>query len=106
MPQGTYLFIPTACIQRHPKHWPDPERFDPDRFAPDKPAPHRFAYFPFSRGQRQCIGDRFAEMEGVMALAMLGRAFKFETVPEKAWSMQLTMTQRPRDDLPLRLAAR
>ena len=41
-----------------------------------------------------------------MALAMLGRAFKFETVPEKAWSIQLTMTQRPRDDLPLRLAAR
>ncbi|MCB0207555.1 MAG: cytochrome P450, partial [Anaerolineae bacterium] len=106
VPKGTYLFIPTACIQRHPKHWPDPERFDPDRFAPDKPAPHRFAYFPFSRGQRQCIGDRFAEMEGVMALAMLGRAFKFETVPEKAWSIQLTMTQRPRDDLPLRLAAR
>ena len=75
IPDGAYILISVIGVHRDPALWADPERFDPDRFGPDTPAPDRWAYLPFSRGRRQCIGDRFALMEMVCALALICRRF-------------------------------
>lgn len=75
IPARSYVLISVYAIHRDPALWAEPERFDPDRFAPDAPPPDRGAYLPFSRGRRQCIGDRFALMEAVCALGLFCRRF-------------------------------
>ena len=67
-------------VTHHDQRWfPDPFRFDPERFLPEARAPRapKFSYFPFGGGARQCIGEQFAWMEGVLLLATLAQRFRF-----------------------------
>ena len=73
-PAKTYFFFSQYVMQRDPEYFPDPLRFDPERFTPEaKAARPRFAYFPFGGGARQCIGESFAWMEGVLILATIAQ---------------------------------
>lgn len=84
-------------MQRNPRLWPDPQRFDPDRFAPEAVrARHRFAYFPFSGGTRKCIGDRFAQMETSLVLATLCQGAALAPDPARAPEPEPALTLRPR----------
>src|SRR5262249_21858929 len=47
------------------------ERFKPERWRDEEPGRPRYAYSPWGGGPRQCIGNGFAEAEGVLALATL-----------------------------------
>ena len=38
-------------------------------------------YIPFSGGPRKCVGDQFALMEAVVALAVVLKRFTFKAVP-------------------------
>ncbi len=96
--QGAFILLPIWSIHRDPDLWPDPERFDPDRFAPDAPTPDRGAYLPFSRGRRQCIGDRFAIMEAVSALAVFCRRFALTPVGALP-RLKPALTLRPADGI-------
>ncbi len=40
-------------------------------------------YIPFSGGPRKCVGDQFALMEAVIALAVTLRRFDFALVPNQ-----------------------
>lgn len=40
-------------------------------------------YIPFSGGPRKCVGDQFALLEAVAAMASLLRHFDFELVPNQ-----------------------
>ena len=44
----------------------------------------RFAYFPFGGGGRQCIGESFAWMEAILALATIAQRWRVELVPGPA----------------------
>ena len=73
---GAGVVISPYVSHRNPRFFPDPERFLPERFATDdRPA---FAYLPFGGGARRCIGEGFARMEAVLAIATLARRFRFE----------------------------
>ncbi len=57
--------------QRNARSFPNPLAFDPDRAAPQQ----RFAYFPFGGGSKMCIGEPFARMEAILAIATIARRF-------------------------------
>ncbi|KAF5303383.1 hypothetical protein FQR65_LT18995 [Abscondita terminalis] len=57
--KGEIIAIPTLAMQRDPKYFPDPERFDPERFSDEnKNSINQYMYIPFGVGPRSCIGNR------------------------------------------------
>jgi cytochrome P450 len=97
LPSGTFFFFSQYIMHRSPEHFPDPLRFDPERFTPEQKASReKFTYFPFGGGGRQCIGEAFAWMEGVLILATLGQQWKLRLVPGQQIDVQPKITLRPR----------
>jgi cytochrome P450 len=48
--------------------------FDPDRFSSERFASiDRWQYLPFSAGPHSCMGDHFAMLEAILALATIAR---------------------------------
>ncbi len=96
-PSGTYFFFSQYIMHRSPEHFPDPLRFDPERFTPEqKMARQKFTYFPFGGGGRQCIGEAFAWMEGILILATLGQQWKLNLVAGQQIAVQPKITLRPK----------
>ncbi|MEM7269951.1 MAG: cytochrome P450 [Pseudomonadota bacterium] len=84
LPVGSMFILSPWHLQRHERLWRDPDSFDPDRWtrAEERDA-QRDAYMPFSAGPRVCTGAGFAMLEGVLLLASLLSAFRFEAVPDR-----------------------
>ncbi|MCB9625093.1 MAG: cytochrome P450 [Sandaracinus sp.] len=97
MPAGSLIFLSPWVVHRHPDHWQSPEGFDPDRFAPGAEAGrHRYAYFPFGGGPRQCIGNNFALMEATLILATMVRDYRLDLVPGFPIELDPQITLRPK----------
>jgi len=78
IPAGSICIVSPFVIQRDPRWFPDPEKFDPERWTPEaREARPKFSYFPFGGGARVCIGERFAWMEGVILLATIAQKWRF-----------------------------
>jgi len=90
------VFFSPFVSHRNPAFFPDPERFDPERFSAEagKSRP-RYAYFPFSGGPRQCIGDAFAKMEAKILLAVLLSRFTLEIDGGHPIGLTPSVTLRP-----------
>ena len=97
IPKGGNVAMAPWVVHRDERFWPDPLRFDPERFAPEaKAARSKFAYFPFGGGARQCIGEPFAWMEGVLILATLAQKWRLRLRPGHRVEPQALITLRPR----------
>ena len=107
LPAGTYFFFSQYITQRDPAWFPDPLHFDPERFTAEaKAARPRFAYFPFGGGNRQCIGESFAWMEGVLILATIAQQWRLELLPDQPIDVQPKITLRPKYPIRMRVEAR
>ncbi|MBV8135208.1 MAG: cytochrome P450 [Deltaproteobacteria bacterium] len=81
VPAGTEIYIPLYFIQRNPKLWEDPDRFDPDRFTPERSKNrHPFAMLPFSAGPRRCIGESLARVEMLMHVVTIAKGLRLRFV--------------------------
>jgi cytochrome P450 len=105
--RGTWFWFFPWVMHRDARWFENPERFDPDRWSGDlaKRIP-RFAYFPFSGGPRQCIGNSFATMELVLCLATITRRFRLEVAPDYELELVPTVTLRPKNGLGVRVVRR
>ncbi len=84
MRAGCTVVVNSMALHRHPDFWVRPDEFDPDRFSRENQRmtiQHPFQYIPFSSGPRNCIGQRFAQMELIVVLANLLSAFTFSLPP-------------------------
>jgi len=79
---GAQIVLSPWHLQRHSRIWDRPDDFDPARWATAEGKDSaRQAYMPFSAGPRVCTGAGFAMIEGVVLLARLLAAYRFERVP-------------------------
>jgi cytochrome P450 len=107
IPPGAHFFFSQYIMGRDPQYFPDPLRFDPDRFTTEaKAARPKFTYFPFGGGNRQCIGESFAWMEGVFSIATLARRWSMSYLSATPPVPQAKITLRPRDPLLMQLIPR
>ena len=107
MPPGTNFFFSQYVIQRSSTYWDDPLTFQPERHTPEnKAGRHRFTYFPFGAGRRQCIGESFAWMEGILSLATVAQRWRMQLLPGQTILPQAKITIRPKYPMLMRLEAR
>ena len=92
---GSIVLVSPWVVHRDARWWSEPLEFRPERWLGDAEASHpRYAYFPFGGGPRKCIGEGFAWMEGVLALATLARRWRLRPVPGAAPTPQPRITLR------------
>ena len=103
-PRNAIILTSQWITHRDPRWYSDPLKFDPERWTPDARATRtKFAYFPFGAGPRQCIGESFAWMEGVLLLASIARNWKFSIVPETRVELLPLITLRPKHGMKLKI---
>lgn len=97
LPAKTTVLMSQFITHRDPRFFPDPLRFDPERFTPEARSRRtKLTYFPFGAGTRQCIGESFAWMEGVLLLATLAQKWKLSLVPGHPVEPEPLITLRPK----------
>jgi cytochrome P450 len=102
IPKDTLVLVCEWSIQRSPRFFRDPQRFDPDRWTQKMRSElPKYAFFPFGGGPRSCIGEGFAWMELAIVLGQLVRDWNFERVPGPKIKPYPTVTLR--SNLPIRL---
>ncbi len=107
LPAKTTVLISQFITHRDERFFPDPLRFDPERFTPEAKARRtKFTYFPFGAGFRQCIGESFAWMEGVLLLATLGQRWKLKLVPGHRVEPEPLITLRPKYGMKMQVEPR
>lgn len=107
LPAKTTVLMSQFITHRDPRFFPDPLRFDPERFTPEaRSRRQKFTYFPFGAGVRQCIGESFAWMEGVLLLATMGQKWKLKLVPEHCVEPEPLITLRPKHGMRMLVEAR
>jgi cytochrome P450 len=107
IPGGTLLDLSPYVTHRHPDFWERPDEFLPERFSPEAAAQRpRYAYFPFSGGPRQCIGNGFAMMEAQLILATVAQRYRPRCVPGHVLTPEPLITLRPKGGLPMNLESR
>ncbi len=104
---GAHVVLSPWHLHRHQRLWERPDAFDPTRWQTENGKTcQREAYMPFSTGPRVCTGAGFAMVEGVLLLAMLVRAYRFEPVKDRVPVPVAHLTVRSKDGIYLKLTKR
>ena len=102
IPKRQNLILCQYVTQRSPKYFEQPDSFIPERWIDgyEKSLPD-YAYFPFSAGPRVCIGNIFAEMEGIILLSTVLARVNFSKAPDYKVEIYASLTMRPKDGVPV-----
>ncbi|XP_044753036.1 probable cytochrome P450 6d4 [Coccinella septempunctata] len=108
--KGTRIYISVQGLQRDPKYYPDPEKFDPERFSKENQANrHPMTYMPFGEGPRNCIGKRLGYFMVVVGAIHIFRNFNLSTFEDIEVPLKLnpySYTIRPVNPLLLKVSQR
>ncbi len=107
LPVNSIAFMSQYLMHHDERYFPEPEKFDPERWtveAREKRPKH--SYFPFGGGIRQCIGEPYAWMEGVLLLATIAQKWKLSLAPGSKVEVQPMITLRTKNDIPMIVSLR
>ncbi len=104
IPKASSIFLSPYITQRNPAYFDNPAEFRPERWQ-NSTAP-KFAYFPFGGGAKMCIGEPFARMAGISALAVLARRWKLENVSPDPAQIGAGFLLRPEKPIQMRVCSR
>jgi cytochrome P450 len=97
IPKGCGVSLAQWSVHRDARWFDAPLEFHPERWEGDLAKRlHRFAYFPFGGGPRQCIGNNFAMMEAALLLATIAQRFRIDIVLTHPVVPMPSITLRPR----------
>ena len=107
IPKGASVMMSQFVAHRDGRYYDAPARFRPERwteaFSAGLP---RGAYFPFSAGDRHCLGEGFAWLEMLLTLATLVERWRFELLPGPPVLPRPSVTLRPDRPIRMRVHAR
>jgi cytochrome P450 len=107
IPTGTHAFISPYLLHRDARYFSEPLEFRPERWqAKTARFYHPFAYIPFGAGPRNCIGESFAWMEGILILATIAQRWRFRLVNDHPIELAPRITLRPKHGIKMVLEAR
>lgn len=107
---GQDIMISVYNIHHSSEVWESAEEFLPERFDLEGSVPNEtntdFRFIPFSGGPRKCVGDQFALLEAIVALAIFIQHLNFELVPDQNISMTTGATIHTTNGLFMKLSQR
>jgi cytochrome P450 len=104
---GAQVVLSPWHLHRHERIWDKPDDFDPNRWLTENgKTGQRTAYMPFSAGPRVCTGAGFAMIEGVVLLAQMLAAYRFELIPDRPPVPVAHLTVRTANGIWLRISPR
>ncbi len=107
LPKDSLVFISIYHLHRHRDLWDEPETFDPDHWLPERgKRAHQLSFMPFGAGQRLCIGNHMALMEGVLLLAQIARRYEPSLISSHPPVPEVGVTMRPKNGLPMLIQPR
>lgn len=96
LPARACVFISPWNLHRNARWFPDPNRFDPERFSEEAKRTHTpYSYIPFGAGGRRCLGESFAELEGLLILATIASNVHLRLVEGQTIQPEPAITLRP-----------
>ncbi|CAH4008061.1 unnamed protein product [Pieris brassicae] len=108
---GVKVIIPIQAIHTDEKNFKDAKQFKPDRFSSeDVKNLHNYAYLPFGKGPRACIGARLGQMQSLAGLAAVLKHFSVEPSIKTRLDLQINpwsnVVQIVEGGIPLKLKLR
>ena len=107
IPAGAKIYLSQYITHRHPRFFPNPERFTPERFSEEatRMLPP-CVYFPFGAGVRLCIGEHIARLESACALAAIMQDVVLAPLTDQPIRPRPTMTLTPGRPVRMRVVAK
>ena len=107
LPKDSLVFMSIYHFHRHRDLWDGPETFDPDRWLPERgKRAHQLSFMPFGAGQRLCIGNHMALMEGALLLAQIARRYEPRLISSNPPVPEVGVTMTPKNGLPMLIQPR
>lgn len=109
IPKGTLIMWSAFLAGRDPSMWADPLTWDPRRFANADDAQRAaadYAWIPFGRGARNCIGFALAQMELTLIIARLAQRINIQPIRDELPRPTGMVVNRPAGGAPMLISAR
>ncbi|KAL8516766.1 hypothetical protein ACS0TY_015142 [Phlomoides rotata] len=107
---GQDIMISVYNVHHSAQVWERADEFIPERFDLDGPVPNEtntdYRFIPFSGGPRKCVGDQFALLEAIVALAVVLQHLTFDLIPDQAIGMTTGATIHTTNGLYMKLSQR
>ena len=105
--RGSLVILAPWVVHRRPDLYPEPDRFEPDRFLPAaaRKIP-KCGYLPFGAGERVCIGNHLALMEGQLLTATFAREVEMTLDRQPPVKPVLRINVRPEPGIWVRVRRR
>ena len=107
IPKNVGVLISPWTLHRRADIYPDPLTFQPDRFNLNvRSQLPKFAYLPFSGGNRICLGQAFAMTQMRINLATILQRYRLHTATDYILEPYFSFNTRPKHGLPMQVQAR